>query len=435
MSLKSLKDLVPQGLKNYYHLLNALYYNNVYGSPSSKLKIIGVTGTDGKTTTSTMIYEILKAAGKKVGLISTISAKISNRDYPLGFHVTTPDPKLLQKFLKEMVAEELEYVVLETTSHGLDQYRVGGIKYFAAVYTNITHEHLDYHKTFENYRIAKMRMIGQSIPGGLCVINKDDESWSVITENAIAKKLQAALYSQENSKPNNLNVNEVNASNITETNSGIEFELDGTQIKLTLPGKYNVSNALAAITLALKLGIDIEICKAALENMSQLEGRWMVLQEKPFKVVVDFAHTPNALSSVLQYAKTQLSKDARLFVVFGAAGLRDFTKRPLMGEVAGKYADVVVLTSEDTRTEKIENIHAQLIEGVTRNPNKVLNRDYFAIVDRREAIEFAIKSAKENDIVLITGKGHEKSMNLDGKGEVHWDDVEATEEILKSNQK
>jgi UDP-N-acetylmuramoyl-L-alanyl-D-glutamate--2,6-diaminopimelate ligase len=435
---------IPQKIKNYAHYIDAQFNSALFGNPSNKLKIIGVTGTDGKTTTSTMLYEILKTAGKKVGLISTISAKISGQDYPIGFHVTTPNPKLLQQFLKRMVDEGLEYVVLETTSHGLDQHRVGGIQYCAAVYTNITHEHLDYHGTFEKYREAKMKLLDQTVKGGLCVVNKDDASWQVITKHAIAKKLQVVAYSQEILTENSTDKNELTsikyeypdyisetifASNIKETNTGIEFNIMDMEIKLGLPGKYNVSNALAAISTALRLGIDISTCKVALENMEQLEGRWMVLQEKPVKVVVDFAHTPNALENLLQYAKTQVGS-GKLWVVFGSAGLRDSTKRPLMGEAAGKHADYVVLTAEDNRTEKVEDINAQIISGINTVSEKKEGIDYFSIVDRREAIEFAIKSAKDGDLVVITGKGHEKSMNLDGKSEVHWDDVEVTRELL-----
>jgi UDP-N-acetylmuramoyl-L-alanyl-D-glutamate--2,6-diaminopimelate ligase len=273
-----------------------------------------------------------------------------------------------------------------------------------------------------------MRLIDQTVKKGICIINKDDPSCEVITKHAIARSLQVFQYSLENTTEENI----INATDIQETQVGVEFKINNVEFKLKLPGKYNISNALAAITTTTKMGVDLATCKNALENMSQLEGRWMVLQEKPYKVVVDFAHTPNALQNLLQYSQKQLTNRGRLIVVFGTAGLRDFTKRPLMGEVTAKYADIVILTAEDPRTEKVEDINSQIIEGINKIPNKVFNKDYFSIIDRKEAIQFALDSAQANDLVVITGKGHEKSMNLDGKSEIHWDDVEVTKDLLKA---
>lgn len=478
----NIKSLIPQQIKNYYHFVKAAYFANKYGNPSKKLKIIGVTGTDGKTTTSSMIYEIFKSAGKKVGLVSTLGAKISNSNYPVGFHVTTPDPRLLQKFLSEMVNAGLEYVILETTSHGLDQYRVGFIQYSTAVYTNITHEHLDYHKTFDNYRKAKMRLMSQTKKDSYAIINKDDKSVLPLAGFAVNNGLTPFLYSikdtnfikpsnssnnaydnSENTISNGLNTEidltletakqfnglliELNATELTEQENGYSFkvktESEETTIKLNLPGIYNVSNALAAIATALSNGISLKDCKNGLESMQELEGRWIVLQEKPFSVIIDFAHTPNALENVLSTARKKLSqklikqsnikefeKNGRVIVVFGTAGLRDYTKRPLMGEIAGRLADITILTAEDPRTEKVNDINRQIISGLIKNTGKKENQDYYSIPDRKEAIKFALEIAKENDIIIITGKGHEKSMNFDGTGEVAWDDIVITKELL-----
>lgn len=444
-SLMKLKKLVPQNIKNIYHNLNSKYYSQYFGNPSSKLKVIGVTGTDGKTTTSTMLHHILNFADKKAGLISTISAKIGNNEYPLGFHVTTPDPKLVQKFLCDMVQADLEIAVLETTSHGLDQHRVGGIEYYGAVYTNITHEHLDYHKTFENYRQAKMHLIDQTSPKGFSVINLNDESADILISHSAQRQREIVVYAiADKNKPatqtqlhTNIIASSINATSettsftvkFTDINSG-KSETESFTIKL--PGIYNVSNALAATSAALMLGATLKQCSQALTTLENLNGRWEMLQEKPYKIVVDFAHTPNALENVLEIAKKKLNKsEGRIILVFGCAGLRDTSKRPLMGAIAGANANVTILTAEDPRTEKVADINHQIIKGLLdKSPMKKLNEDYYSIEDRTEAISKAISLAKPGDIVLITGKGHERSMNLDGKNEIHWSDQEVVQKII-----
>jgi len=477
---------IPQKFKNWGHAVEAKIYSNLYKNPSKKLKIIGVTGTDGKTTTCTMIYEILKEAGKKVGMITTLNAKFLDKEYPVGFHVTTPSPKLLQKFLNDMVKADLEYVVLETTSHGLDQCRVGGIKYSVAVFTNITKEHLDYHKTYDNYLKAKGRLISQTKKDGFCVLNKDDYSYEQLKEIAIAQNIPIVTYgiesdaivkgvpyggggvAFENGLPASLESNEemevldqrqkqaqtntltqsqtqmqiqtqtTETSNIFTIETEIYPELKGKKINLNLPGQYNISNALSAITTTARLGIDIEFISKALENIPTPEGRWEIIQKKPYQVVVDFAHTPNSLEEMLKLARKNVKDKERVIVVFGCAGLRDFYKRPLMGEIAGRLADIVIITAEDPRTEDLSEINKSIETGLLKNSGKKIDENYFIIPDRKKALDKALEIAKKGDIVIATGKGHEKSMNLDGKKEIPWNEQKILRDLLekmgKSNQ-
>ncbi|WKZ31202.1 MAG: UDP-N-acetylmuramoyl-L-alanyl-D-glutamate--2,6-diaminopimelate ligase [Candidatus Dojkabacteria bacterium] len=423
-----MSKLLPQNLKNKKHLLTSKFYHNFYGKPSKQLKIIGVTGTDGKTTTSTILYEMLKLAGYKVGLISTISAKIGSKEYSTGFHVTSPSPKDLQKFLKEMVKEGLEYVVLETTSHGLDQYRVGGVQYCAAVFTNVSHEHLDYHKTYDNYLQTKARLMELLDKDGFAVINKDDQSYEKFVSKAKALGIDMIDYGFSDGsdmKGDNLQQNGRMSFRATlhSTDQNIELNFD-----TNLQGKYNAQNIMAAAVAAYELGAEVEAIEKAVHNVKSLKGRWEVLQEHPFKAVVDFAHTPNALENVLSFARAD-NREGKLIVVFGSAGLRDVTKRPLMGEAAGKHADYTILTAEDPRGESVTSISNMIAEGIKKHSGK-----YEIIEDRKEAIAAAIKMAKKGDTVVVTGKGHEESLNLDGKSEIPWSDQKVMGELLNSKK-
>ena len=426
--MNSLKKLVPQPIRNIKHYLISMFFNSYYGYPSKKLKIIGVTGTDGKTTTATMIYKILQQSGKKTGLISTIQAKIGEKDYPLGFHVTTPNPQKLQKFLKDMVDEGLEYVVLETTSHGLDQHRVAGIKYIGAVYTNVTHEHLDYHRTYDSYLDTKAKLIDRTTPTGFVVINADDKSFTKLKAKSIKRK--TIRYGIENEA-------DVKAESIVETKSNSEFQVNSFvnteslkfKVRLPISGRYNIYNALAAISAGLYIGAKPEQIQEALSKFEHLEGRWDIMQKEPFQVVIDFAHTPNALEKALTNARNQVINSGRVIAVFGTAGLRDAQKRPMMGEIAGRLADITIMTSEDPRSEKIEDINKQIESGLLKH-NLKSGVDYFSIPDRKEAIQRAIQMGRKDDIIVITGKGHEKSMNLDGKTETPWDEHKVVNEIL-----
>ncbi len=421
-----ISKLLPQKLKNIFHLFNALFHNAINGFPSRNIKFIGVTGTDGKTTTTNMIYEILNSAGKRVGLLSSINAKSGKLNMDTGFHVTTPDPKLLFKIIKKMKEEGIEYIVLETTSHALDQHRIAGIRFEVAVFTNISHEHLDYHKTYDNYLNTKASLIRKLNRDGMVVLNKDDDnSYNKLDQISKDHMKNILTYSIEKEA-------DYFVKKIKHSINGSTFELTtksgvSTDIKLALPGKYNISNALAAICTASALNIDTKHLKNGLEAIKTLEGRWEVIQSKPFSVVVDFAHTPNSLENVLKHAK-ELTK-GKLITVFGSAGYRDEHKRPLMGKASAKYSDITILTAEDPRGLDINSICNEIADGLVKS-GKVENKDYYIITDRREAIKYALSIVSKDDTVIISGKGHEKSMNLDGVNEIAWSDQEVVRELL-----
>lgn len=375
-----MKKLFPQKLKNIYHLCNAILANIRYGFPSKKLKAVGITGTDGKTTTSYFLHNILITAGYKAGLVSTIMAKFGDNEVDVGLHVTSPNPWDLQKLLREMVDAGMEYVVLEVTSHAIDQHRFWGVHFAAAGLTNITPEHLDYHKTFEAYQAVKLGFLARA---------------------------QKSFKSED-----------------------IEVEyLADVQVKL--PGNYNRQNARLAGKIAEYLGVGKEHMKRGIEQIEALPGRMEVIADDDVKVVVDFAHTPNGLEQALRSMRKEVNdRGGKLIVVFGSAGERDFEKRPVMGKVAGQLADFVVITAEDPRSERVEDISQSIAAGSVE-AGKKKDSNLFIVLDRRQAIEHAIKVlAKPKDLVIITGKGHEQSMNFGGV-EQPWDDRQVVREVME----
>ena len=402
--------LMWQKIKNVYHLMRAYAACIYFGFPSKKLTVIGVTGTDGKTTTSHMIYEILKFAGKRVSLISSIHAQIGEKSYDTGFHVTTPEPVALQRFLRKVVKSHSEYLVLEATSHGLDQNRIFGIGFNFAVLTNITHEHLDYHKSFENYILAKARLFKYA---KVSILNLDDPSFFKIKKLANGKIITYSIAKKADFMPK-------------------KFPL-----KLKISGDYNLSNALCAGALATQIGISKKAITKTLNNFQGVKGRMEEVDlGQDYRVVVDFAHTPNGLKQVLKTLNSKRqTPSSKLIAVFGAAGERDTLKRPRMGKIAAKYADICILTAEDPRREKIEDICEQIVQGILKS-DKCESKDFFKIYDRREAIEFAVKLAKPGDIVVCLGKSHEKSMCF-GTKEYPWDEFKAVERAIakKANEK
>ena len=382
-----------QKLKNIYHLLQAIIANIFYGFPSRKLKVIGVTGTDGKTTTTHLIYHILKSAGKRVSMISTVYGKIGDKEYDIGLHTTTPDPFLVQKLLRKAVNHGDEYFVLETTSHALDQNRVYGIGFFIGVITNITHEHLDYHKTYEKYVKAKAKLLLNS---KFCVINANDQSFNRLKQ--ILKNKKVISYSSKDFKIIK------DLSNLTD---------------------FNRYNYLAAYTVCKNCGMPGKEILAAMRTFKLPPGRMELVYNKDFKVIIDFAHTPNAFKNVLpEIRKLYLKKNGRLIHVFGAAGLRDASKRSLMGKASSKYADVIILTEEDYRTEDPQVICSSIAQGIENKP-------VFTIINRQKAIKKAIQTARKNDVILLTGKSHEKSL-CRGKKEFPWDERKAVYDNLRS---
>lgn len=383
-------------LKGLYHLVLACFANIWFGFPGKKLIVIGVTGTDGKTTTTTLIYEILKSAGVKVSMITSVKAVIAGKTYDTGFHVTTPDALFVQKYLREAVNHGDTHMVLEVTSHGLAQHRVFGVPFAVGVITNVTHEHLDWHRTFENYRDTKLSLLRHA---NVAVINRDE-----------ADLYNAAL-------PGLWNKNVITY--------GIRREAKITPksypFTTKLPGEFNKYNCLAALAVSNALDVDPKVAKRSVATFTGVPGRMEIIQKTPFTVIVDFAHTPNAIDRALRTARQMTKK--QLIHVFGSAGLRDFSKRPLMGSASSLYANVIVLTEEDYRTENVEDIMTAIQSGID---SKI---PVYRISNRAKALAFAVSIATAGDLIIATGKGHEQSL-CRGTREYPWSDQKELRKLL-----
>lgn len=399
-----------------------------YDWPGRKLTVIGVTGTDGKTTTTNLLYQILRTAGLKAGMVSTVNAVIGDEVLDTGFHVTTPDAHDVQHYLAKMVGAGLTHMVLETTSHGWAQHRVDASEFDIGVVTNITHEHLDEHGSYENYRAAKARLfesLERTLPKPqgnlrLAVINRDDRSYYFLHELIKTKKLSYGLHESA----------DVRAENVRLSLDGIKFFVDSGHIHIEvtsdLVGAYNVSNCLAAFTVAVfGLGIDPQVAARGMSTLRGIPGRMERIDlGQPFTAIVDFAHTPNALKGALEAAREMLNAErehkGRVIAVFGSAGLRDKEKRRMMAEVSAELADISILTAEDPRTESLEGILDEMAAGARSRGGRE-GETFWRVADRGEAIRFAARMARPGDIVLACGKGHEQSMCF-GKTEFLWDD-------------
>lgn len=364
------------------------------------MTVVGVTGTDGKTTTTELVYQILKNAGKKVSEITSVKAVIAGKVYDTGFHVTTPNAYFIQKYLREAVDHGDRYIVLEVTSHALDQFRVFGVHFAAGVLTNVTHEHLDWHGNFDAYAAVKLRLLAAA---DVAIINRDEAD---VYDKAISMLRRKKFISYGIVRP------------ATVTPKTFSFTTK-------LPGQYNQYNCLAAIATAQQLGIEKKFIRQTLASFVGVVGRMEVLQASPFRVIVDFAHTPNAITQVLKTVRTMTK--GRLIHVFGSAGLRDHSKRPLMGASSSAYADVIVLTEEDYRTEDVQVIMDEITRGIA--PGKEVHR----FPSRIDAVKFAISYAKKGDTVILTGKGHEKSL-CRGTVEYPWSDQEAVRKELHAKK-
>ena len=414
--------------------LAAAYYDH----PARKLTMLGITGTDGKTTTSNFLYQILRTAGLKVGMISTVNAIIGDQVLDTGFHVTTPDALDTQRYLVQMVDAGLTHVILETTSHGWAQYRVDACEFDIGVITNITHEHLDYHGSFEAYRAAKGRLF-ESLADTvdkerdtprIAILNRDDSSFDYLSRLALVPKLTYGM--DASAAPR--------AVDIHHLPDGIKFSIIGKSprskgfspyivpTKTNFVGSYNISNALAAFSAAVYgLGIDPETAAKGISALEGIPGRMERIDlGQPFTVIVDFAHTPNALKSAIASAREMT--EGRVITLFGSAGLRDKEKRRLMAECSAELADLTVLTAEDPRTESLTEIFEEMGAGA-KSKGGIEDESFWRIEDRGAAILFALQLANPDDVVLVCGKGHEQSMCF-GEIEYAWDDLIATRAAL-----
>ena len=428
-SRRIVKKLVPKkiftSIEPLGHLGEAVVFNAINGFPAHGLKVIGVTGTNGKTTTAFMIHCMLHEAGYKVGLMTTVAYGAGDDIRPQIHHMTNvPVPELMQR-LKWMKAQGVEWLVLETTSHALAQHRTWGIPYSVAVMTNVTHEHLDYHGTFEKYREAKRKMF--------VLANKNKKGLRTGIVNAEDPSAELFADSVQNPVTYGVGQGSIAASNVKLTSDGSEFDakIDGKTLHITchLPGSFNVYNALAVVGVGRAVGLSDEQIVAGIAALDGVEGRMTRIDEgQDFSVIVDFAHTPDSFEKLFKDLKPVVK--GKLIVMFGSAGRRDEAKRAIQGRLAGEYADEVVVTEEDDRDIDGVEIMNQIAEGAEK-AGKVREKDLFLVHDRTEAIEFAVGRANTGDTVLLLGKGHEKTIER-ADGEHDWDEIATTHTILKS---
>lgn len=425
------KKLIPTGLfrviEPYGHLLESVMWAALCGFPARGLHVIGVTGTNGKTTTSYMIHNMLLEAGYKSSLMTTVANGVGTNITPQMAHMTTVSSRKLQQQIKAFKAQGAEWLVLETTSHSLAQYRVWGVPYEAAVITNITHEHLDYHGTFENYKAAKRKLFKLAGKHGLKlgVVNADDpesRDFADETANAISYGIESG---------------DVRASNVALRPDGSNYSAKvgevTYEINCTIPGEFNVYNSLAVVSLGHKLGLQKTVIERGISTLSGVEGRMDTIDEgQEFSVIIDFAHTPDSFERLL--SDLRKSTKGKLVVMFGSAGRRDEAKRWTQGEIAGKYADEVVLTEEDDRDIDGNLILTQIAEGAERS-GKAKEKDMFLVLDRSEAIKFAIsRVSSKDDAVVLLGKGHEKTIER-ADGEHSWDEAGEVRKVLRDTRR
>jgi len=405
-------------------LLAAAYHD----FPSRKLVIIGVTGTDGKTTTNHILHSILKQAdGIRAGFISTISADFGDAVADTGFHVTTPSAPQVQAYLARMVEAGLTHCILEMTSHGLAQGRLNGVDIDVAVLTNVMHEHLDFHGSWENYRDAKaimFRMLYTSyrkegIPK-VAVINADDRSYDYFNAIPADTVISYGVKNDANYLATDIHYHPAKTT----------FIIHDMLIKMQLVGEFNISNALAGISVARELDIDWNAIQLGLASIDGISGRMQRIDEgQNFVAIVDFAHTPNALKRALEAGRTMLPKGNRLICVFGSAGLRDVEKRRMMAETSAQLADMTIITAEDPRTESLDDILEMMAQGCL-SQGGIEGETFIRVRDRGEAIYQACQMAQAGDIVMACGKGHEQSMCF-GTVEHLWDDRDAMRSALR----
>ena len=387
---------------------------NFYGNPSEKLNLIGITGTNGKTSTVTILYDIFKNLGFKTALISTVEYRIGNEILP-STH-TTPDIVKLNKMLAEAVETGCEYAFMEVSSHGIHQERIEGLKFKVAGFTNITHDHLDYHKTFAEYLKTKKRFFDELPEDAVAIINADDKNGRIMLQNSKAKKISYAVKT----------IADYHGRLLEADFNGMLLNFNGKEFWTTLTGKFNTYNLLLAFAVASELGFNEEEILQSISKLTRVKGRFETIKSPSgIFFVVDYAHTPDALENILDSINEIRTKNERLICVFGCGGDRDNKKRPEMGKIATRKSTLSIITSDNPRTEKPEEIIKDIEEGIEpQNFSK-----YTSIPDRKEAIKMAIKFAEPKDIILVAGKGHEDYQEINGIKN-HFDDKEVISELL-----
>lgn len=444
MSMKTfLMDKIPNYNKLVipYHVLRANLAAHQYGFPGKRMRVIGVTGTNGKTSTCFLIWKMLNAAGHKTGLMTTVAWGVDKLEKQIE-HMTTVDAKTLNFRMKKIADAGAEFLVLEVTSHALAQHRTFGVPIEIAVMTNVTHEHLDYHKTFENYRDAKRRLFKMAKYG---VVNEDDKSWSYFAKDVKeyityginsgilrAKDVKLGAQGVEYSVDNEGSARDKLVADDKHV-SGDKYALrDMLRIKTKIPGEFTVYNSLAAVAVGLKLGLSKEQISQGILALDSVEGRMnRVDMGQNFEVIVDYAHTPDAFLKV--YESVVPGKKGRIISLFGGAGRRDESTRGERGEIAAKYSDIVIITEDDSRDENPAEIAEEFVKGAEQ-AGFLRGKNLLVELNREKAIQMAVDLAKKDDIVLILGKGHEKTI-LRATGAVPFEDLKVTREALKKRLK
>ncbi|MBP3567263.1 MAG: UDP-N-acetylmuramoyl-L-alanyl-D-glutamate--2,6-diaminopimelate ligase [Paraprevotella sp.] len=385
-----------------------------YGNPTSKLRLVGVTGTNGKTTIATLLYKMFRIFGYKCGLCSTVCNYIN--DEPLPTDHTTPDPITLNRLLGRMADEGCEYAFMEVSSHSVAQHRIGGLKFAGGIFTNLTRDHLDYHKTFENYRDAKKAFFDALPKDAFAVTNVDDKNGKVMTQNTKADIKTYSLRSAADFK----------AKVLEESFEGMCLDINGKEVSVSFIGRFNVSNLLAVYSAAIAMGRQPEEVLVAISMLRPVNGRFETIRsEEGVTAIVDYAHTPDALVNVLTTINEILKGRGEVITVCGAGGNRDKGKRPLMAQEAVKHSDRVIITSDNPRFEEPQDIINDMLSGL----DKTQMRKVVAVVDRKEAIRTACMMARPGDAVLVAGKGHEDYQDIKGV-KFHFDDHEVIREIF-----
>lgn len=386
---------------------------NFFGNPSRKMKVVGVTGTNGKTTNVTLLHHLFRKLGYDVGMLSTVQNQINETVLPATH--TTPDAVACQELMAKMVAAGCQYCFMEVSSHAIEQARIAGIEFAGAVFTNITHDHLDYHVTFDNYIKAKKKLFDQLPASAFALVNYDDKNGRIMLQNTQATKYSFALKTIANFK----------AKLMANTLQGLQLEVQNKEVWFRLIGSFNAYNLLGVYATAILLGENEDDVLTELSGLDTAKGRFeQVVSKNHITGIVDYAHTPDALENVLTTI-ADLKGEGKVITVVGCGGNRDAAKRPIMAEIACKYSDKVILTSDNPRNEEPEAILAEMQKGVSfQNTRKVLS-----ILDRREAIKTACMLAAENDIILLAGKGHEHYQEIKGVKH-HFDDKEELMRVL-----
>jgi UDP-N-acetylmuramoyl-L-alanyl-D-glutamate--2,6-diaminopimelate ligase len=424
---KVVKKLIPEkvfkNIEPLGHLAEAVVANVQYGFPARKMRIIGVTGTNGKTTTTTLIHKMLHEAGIKVAMTTTVEYGIGDDIIKQVEHITTAPAGILQKRLRDFERAGVEWVVVEASSHALAQHRIWGIPFEIAVMTNVTLDHLDYHENFENYLDAKRQLFVLAAQNGLKfgVVNADDPNADKFTDS-IPRSMTYGI-----------NDGELRADNLrlAADHSTYRASVDGDEynIRINIPGEFNISNSLAAVAVGRELGLTKKQIENGIAALKGVEGRMAVVDEgQKFKVIVDFASTPDAFERLFESLRPVVK--GKLVAVFGSAGRRDEAKRFTQGEIAGRYCDEVVLTEEDDRDIDGNKILAQIADGA-KKAGKVVGKNAFLILNRTEAMKFAMTRVKNaDDTVVLLGKGHEKTIER-ADGEYPWNEAEVARKVLR----